>query len=181
MTIVYGLLSAELANCEIPVAPLLYTAEMVAFWSNLDYGDLNRQTLYLAYARDRFAKSFTPPRPPSLYHRATGTLANLVIRLYPDLRRSLAPLEIDARALVRHHLDRMRSLIRDYGEAVDHIVDVAALNRWLDQFRTRESGNAPRIQRFWNLFLLVEAGLRGPHASHEAAPRLSASHPIALS
>ncbi len=181
MTIVYGLLSAELANCEIPVAPSFYTAEMVTFWSNLDYGDLNRQSLYLPYARDRFANLFTPPRPPSLYRRARGTLTNLVIRLYPDLRRSLAPPEIDTRALVGQHLDRMRSLIRDYGEAIDHIVDVAALNRWLDQFGTRESVNAPRVQRFWNLLLLVEAGFRRPHASHEAAPRLSASDPIALS
>jgi hypothetical protein len=123
---------------------------------------------------------FAPPRPPSRNRRARGTLTNLVIRLYPDLRRSLAPPEIDTRALVGQHLDRMRSLIRDYGEAVDHIVDVAALNRWLDRFRTRESVNAQRVQRFWNLLLLVEAGLRGRNASHEAAPCLSAPDPIAL-
>lgn len=166
---------------EIPVAPLFYTAEVIAFWSNLDYGDLNRQALYLAYARDRFANLFAPPRPPSLYRRARGTLTNLVIGLYPDLRRYLAPPAIDTRALIGQHLDRMRSLIRDYGEAVDHIVDVAALNRWLDQFRTRESVNAPRLQRFWNLLFLVEAGFRGRHGSHDAAPRLSASNPVALS
>jgi hypothetical protein len=166
---------------EIPVAPLFYTAGMVAFWSNLDYADLKRQALYLAYARDRFPNLFAPSRPPSLYRRARGTLTNLAIGLYPSLKRHLAPPEIDTRALIGQHLEQMRSLIRDYGEAVDHIVDVAALNRWLDQFRTRESVNAPRLQRFWNLLLLVEAGFAGRRASRDSAARRAASSTVTLS
>jgi hypothetical protein len=77
MTIVHGLLAAEPANCEAPVTPSFHTAEIFAFWSNLDHGDVNRQTLYLARARDRFANLSAPPRPPSLYRRARGTLTNL--------------------------------------------------------------------------------------------------------
>ena len=146
---------------EVAVAPLFYTKDMIDFWSSLAYADLKGQKLYLEYARERFPSLFPPPRPPSLYQRARGTLVNLAISLHPDLKRHLAPPEIDTRALVGQHLDLLRALIRDYGEALDHIVDIAALNSWLDRFHTREGLRAPRLQRFWNLLILVESGFAG--------------------
>jgi hypothetical protein len=145
---------------EIPIAPLFYTRRMIGFWSNLSYEDLNRQTLYLDYARARYPKLFAPPRRPSVARRARGALANLLVELSPSLKPYLTPPEIDTRALIAQHLDRARMLIRNSGDAVGHIVDLDALNRWVDRFSTRESLNAQGLQRFWNLLLLVDAGAR---------------------
>jgi len=146
---------------EVPVAPLFYTRAMIDFWSNLAYDDLRGQALYLDYARARFPTLFTPPRPPSLLRRARGTLVNALVATFPSLRRHLAPPEIDTRLLVAQHLNRLRALIRDHGDAISQIVDPAALSGWVDGFRTRESMRAPQLQRFWNLLLLVEAGVGG--------------------
>lgn len=154
----------------IPVAPLLYTSEMVEFWSNLEYADMRGQALYLAYARDRFPRLFAPPRRPSLYRRARGVLVNFVAGRFPDLKRRLAPPEIDVRALQAQHVERLRSLLDDCGEAIDHIVDTAALAGWLDRFDAREGVIARQLQRYWNLLLLVEAGLRGRRERSATAP-----------
>jgi len=146
---------------EVAVAPLFYTTDMVDFWSNLAYDDLKGQNLYLEYARARFPRLFPPPRRPSFYRRARGTLVNLAIGFYPDLKRYLAPPEIDTRALVGQHLDSLRALIRTNHEALDHIVDFDALNGWLDRFHTREGFRAPRMQRFWHLLILIDSCYAG--------------------
>jgi len=161
---------------EVPIAPLFYTREMIDFWSNLSYADLKGQALYLEYARARYPELFAPPRQPSLTRRARGTLANLVVAIAPELRSYVAPPEIDSRALMAQHLDRARSLIRNYGEAVSQLVDLVALSRWLDRFSIRESQNAPGLQRFWNLLLLIEAGersgnrTRATESTHSSRP-----------
>ncbi|MGB8435393.1 MAG: hypothetical protein WCE38_14135, partial [Burkholderiales bacterium] len=111
---------------EVPIAPLFYTRQMIDFWSNLGYEDLKGQALYLDYARTRYPGLFGPPRQPSLARRAKGTFANLLVALAPSLRPYLAPPEIDNRALIAQHLNRARSLIRNYGEAVSHIIDLVA-------------------------------------------------------
>jgi hypothetical protein len=143
----------------VPVGPLLYTRAMIDFWSNLGYEDLRGQSLYLDYARARFPTLFAPARPPSLLARARGTTVNAIVAAVPSLRARLAPPEIDVGAQVAQHLDRLRALVREYGDVVSKIVDLAALNGWIDGFSARGGLKAGQLQRFWNLLLLVEAGM----------------------
>jgi len=144
---------------EVPIAPLFYTRQMINFWSNLGYEDLKGQALYLEYARARYPRLFGPPRRPSLARRARGTLANLLVGFSPSLKPYLTPPEINTHALVGQHLNHARRLLDNCGETVSHLMDVDALRRWLDRFSTRESINAAGLTRFWNLLLLVEAGM----------------------
>ncbi|MCC6610739.1 MAG: hypothetical protein IT515_13830 [Burkholderiales bacterium] len=146
---------------EMPVGPLFYTSAMIDFWSNLAFDDLQGQALYLAYACARFPNLFAAARPPPLSRRVRGTLSNLLVGLVPSLQSYLTPQEIDIRALVAHHIEQLRALLQRHGDAVAHIIDVAALNGWLDRFRTREGIRAPQYQRFWNLLLLVDSGMSG--------------------
>lgn len=144
---------------EIAVAPLLYTRKMIQFWGNLAYEDLREQSLYLDFAQNRLPRLFPPPRRPSLIERGKGTLANLAVDLWPALRSRVKPPEIDTRAIVARHLDDLKMLVRNYGDAVSHIVDLSALLAWLDRFNEDRGPQAGGLQRFWNLMLLMDAGL----------------------
>jgi hypothetical protein len=154
----------------VPVAPLLYTRAMVEFWSNVPYEDLRDQSLYLDYARTRFPTLFAPAHRPSLLSRARGTTVNAVVAALPALRPRLMPPEIDVGAQVAQHLDRLRGLLRDYGDIVSKIMDVAALNGWIDGFSARTSRKAGQLQRFWNLLLLVEAAMGSSSDATQVAP-----------
>jgi hypothetical protein len=84
---------------------------------------------------------------------------NAIVAALPGLRVRLAPPEIDVGALVAQHLDRLRTLVRGYGDVVSKIMDLTALHGWIDGFSARGSLKAGQLQRFWNLLLLVETGL----------------------
>jgi hypothetical protein len=156
----------------VPVAPLLYTRAMIDFWSNLGYEDMRGQSLYLEYARTRFPTLFAPARRPSLLARARGTTLNAIVGAFPSLRPHLAPPEIDVGAQVAQHLERLRRLVRDYGDAVSKIMDLTALNAWIDSFSARGSLKAGQLQRFWNLLLLVEVGMGGRSPAGREAHRV---------
>ncbi len=143
---------------EVAVAPLFYTRELLEFWGNLGYEDLQNQALYLDFARARYPRLFAPPTRPRLIDRAKGTLVNLAVDAWPSLGVHLKPPEIDTAAIIKRHLDDLKRLARDYADVVSHIVDVPALHGWLADFGTHRGPEAQELLRFWNFLLLVEAG-----------------------
>lgn len=151
---------------EVAVAPLFYTTELLEFWANVEYEDLRSQALYLDFARARYPRLFAPPQRPRLIDRAKGTLVNLAADTWPSLGLRLKPPEIDTGTIVNRHLDDLRRLTRDCADAVAHIVDIPALHKWLAEFGTHRGPEAQELLRFWNFFMLVEAGLAKRSTPH---------------
>jgi len=94
-------------------------------------------------------------------------LINAVVDLLPKTKTYLAPPEIDTKALVGQHLDQIRLLISDLGEALDQIIDLKVLERRLGGYWTRDGINALQVQRLVNLLFLLQTGLG---SSQEASP-----------
>lgn len=141
---------------EVSVAPLFYTRGMLEFWANLGYDDLRDQSLYLDFARTRFPAFFGPARRAGLYERAKGSLVNVVVDLWPGLRRHLKPQEIDIGAITTRHVERLDGLLRTCGDMVDHMVDQGSIRNWLVALREGRASGPDQLLRFWNLLILLE-------------------------
>lgn len=143
--------------------PFFYTAETLDFWSNLPWSDLDRQSLYLAYARSRFAPLFPPPRGRSPARRLANASRSAAVRLWPGLRRMLAPPEIDRERIIGDHQRRIAALIHQAGPALEEILDLDAVRREFDRYPGRSTLNWVRLLRLVNVLMLTKLAWPGAH------------------
>lgn len=152
---------ANLMSRFLSPLPFFYTPEIINFWSNLPYEDLRGQALYLAYARRRFP-TFFPPAPgrPSLGQRASGTLRNLIVSVFPTLKQALVPSEIDLQGILLRHRADIRALIEAVRPLLEPILDVAGVLGALDGFPRRRVLGRIRIVRLLNVCMLLSLMVR---------------------
>jgi hypothetical protein len=135
-----------------PMTPF-YTPRLLEFWSNLAWTDLHAQSLYRAYAEDRFPSIFTVPAA-KLSERLWGAASNLVGEVSPALRARMQPPEINRYTILADNRDDIDRLLLEVGPWIDDYIDVTAVRRNIRRFPRGEL-NAVQIVRLVNMLMLL--------------------------
>ena len=156
--------------------PFFYTQELVEFWANLGYSDLERQRLYRRYAEVRFTAVFPPVSKPGIGRRIWGSGVNAIGSVAPGLRRRLAPAEIDLVQLLGRHRAAIAVLARRLEPMLEELFDVRKLIPALERFPTDPVINPMQLQRLTNLMLLLDNAMAPAGAARpsSAAARAAA-------
>jgi hypothetical protein len=131
-----------------------YTSRLLDFWSNVTWDDLHAQSLYRAYAVDRFPSIFNEP-PKKLPERLWGAASNLVGKYSPSLRARMRPPEINRHTIVKANRANIENLLHEVGPLLGDIIDVAAVRRELHRYPQSEELNSVQIVRLVNLLMLI--------------------------
>jgi hypothetical protein len=144
--------------------PYFYTSAGIEFWSNVGWEDLSVQRLYRAYAASRFPRLFPRARPPRLEERARGIVANAVGRVWPDVRRSLTPPDIDIAFLIEQNRASFAGLARETKDSLAVFAEPDRVVSSIEGFPGRSEMTPVQILRLVNLLLLLRLG-RGSGAT----------------
>ena len=149
---------ANLIDRHAKPIPFFYTGAMLDFWANLPYEDLERQSLYLRYARTRAPELWPPPRPASFASRALGTARNALAAMVPGLKRALLPTEIDIGRIIAQNRARLADLVEQEGESVSLVADPGRVVASIRGFPGSTEMTSFQIMRLTNWLLVLRTG-----------------------